>query len=375
MTEKILVVDDDLESLKLISLMLRRQGYEVIVANSGSQALLKADIERPNLIILDVMMPDMDGYEVCRRMRANANTRPIPIIMFTAKTLIDDKVAGFEAGADDYLTKPTHPAELASRIKAVLSRNNTPSMSRRPQGIAIGFLGARGGIGTTTVLSNVAAVQAAANLRPIIVDFQFGGGQIAQAFGLTERLDGMVSVLQRPVAEIRGPLLMQHLLSHASGVRVLPASPNPKEAQTKYTADAGQAVIKGLKTIGTHVLCDLGSGYSDLVARVMPALDQMMFMVEPLYSALGGAERLLNVLRAEFKGTIHLAVVNRGATNRYVAPWSEVEARLGQSVVGMVSSAPEQVYQAAEAGQPLVVQQPNAVIANQLAKLAQAVNA
>src|SRR5690606_35564113 len=127
MSEKILVVDDDVESLKLISLMLKRQGYDVAIANSGSQALAKAGTELPNLIILDVMMMDMDGYEVCRRLRGNPETRPIPIIMFTAKTLIDDKVAGFEAGADDYLTKPTHPAELASRIKAVLARNQTSS--------------------------------------------------------------------------------------------------------------------------------------------------------------------------------------------------------------------------------------------------------
>ena len=88
MSEKILVVDDDVESLKLISLMLKRQGYDVAIANSGSQALAKASTEIPNLIILDVMMMDMDGYEVCRRLRGNPETRPIPIIMFTAKTLI-----------------------------------------------------------------------------------------------------------------------------------------------------------------------------------------------------------------------------------------------------------------------------------------------
>src|SRR5678816_669936 len=92
MAEKILIVDDDLDSLKLIGLMLQRHGYEVVAANSGTQAIAKASNDHPNLIILDVMMPDMDGYEVCRRLRANTETRPIPIIMFTAKTLVDDKV-------------------------------------------------------------------------------------------------------------------------------------------------------------------------------------------------------------------------------------------------------------------------------------------
>ena len=101
MTPRILIVDDDLESLKLIGLMLQRRGYQIAAASSGAQALSKAEADQPSLIILDVMMPDMDGYEVTRRLRANAKTSPIPIIMFTAKTLVGDKGAGFQAGADE----------------------------------------------------------------------------------------------------------------------------------------------------------------------------------------------------------------------------------------------------------------------------------
>src|SRR5690606_10953030 len=170
MAEKILVVDDDLDSLKLIGLMLQRNGYEVIAANAGNQAIAKAANERPDLIILDVMMPDMNGYEVCRRLRKNADTKGIPIIMFTANTLIDDKVAGFEAGADDDLTKPTHPAELASRVKAILARN----VSQRPvsanRGTTIGVLGVKGGVGTTTIALNIAAARLMAGENPIIAD-------------------------------------------------------------------------------------------------------------------------------------------------------------------------------------------------------------
>ena len=95
MAEKILVVDDDVDSLKLIGLMLQRQGYEVSSAGTGGQALSRAEAEQPNLIILDVMMPDMNGLDVCKRLRQNPRTARIPIIMFTAKTLIDDKVKGF----------------------------------------------------------------------------------------------------------------------------------------------------------------------------------------------------------------------------------------------------------------------------------------
>ncbi len=123
MTEKILIVDDDLDTLKLVGLMLQRQGYEIVAANNGTQALDKIGAEQPDLILLDVMIPDKDGYEVTRRIRSMSGSEHTPIIMFTAKTLVDDKVAGFEAGFDDYMTKPTHPAELGSRVKALLARS------------------------------------------------------------------------------------------------------------------------------------------------------------------------------------------------------------------------------------------------------------
>ncbi len=154
MPEKILVVDDDIDTLRLVGLMLQRQGYQIAAANNGQQALAMAESEKPDLILLDLMMPDMDGYEVARRLRANPAISTIPIIMFTAKSQVDDKVSGFESGADDYLTKPTQPRELFAHIKAVLSRG----IKARPaptataavagnRGHVIGVLAVKGGMG------------------------------------------------------------------------------------------------------------------------------------------------------------------------------------------------------------------------------------
>jgi DNA-binding response OmpR family regulator len=110
MPEKILIVDDDVETLRLVGLMLQRQGYKIVAANNGAQAIASAKMEQPDLILLDIMMPDMDGYEVTKQIRSDIAIQKIPIIMFTAKGMVDDKVEGFDAGVDDYLTKPTHPA-------------------------------------------------------------------------------------------------------------------------------------------------------------------------------------------------------------------------------------------------------------------------
>src|SRR6266540_5454870 len=124
MSEKILIIDDDLDTLRLVGLMLQRQGYQISAATNGQQGLEKAFEEDPDLILLDVMMPDMDGYEVTRRLRQNPSTLETPILMFTAKTQLDDKVVGFEVGANDYLTKPTHPSELQARVKTLLARGS-----------------------------------------------------------------------------------------------------------------------------------------------------------------------------------------------------------------------------------------------------------
>ncbi|WP_195953832.1 winged helix-turn-helix domain-containing protein [Clostridium saudiense] len=120
--EKILVVDDEEHILELISFNLTNNGYKVIKANNGIDAVKLAIEEKPKLILLDLMIPGKDGYDVCREVRSNSEIRNIPIIMLTAKSEELDKILGLELGADDYITKPFSVRELLARVKAVLRR-------------------------------------------------------------------------------------------------------------------------------------------------------------------------------------------------------------------------------------------------------------
>ena len=119
--QKILIVDDDQNICELLRLYLAKEGYETLIAHDGEKALELFEQNKPNMVLLDVMMPRMDGWEVCRRIRAQANT---PIIMLTAKGETFDKVLGLELGADDYVVKPFDSKEVVARIKAVLRRCN-----------------------------------------------------------------------------------------------------------------------------------------------------------------------------------------------------------------------------------------------------------
>ena len=126
--QKILIVDDDENIAELLSLYLTKECFDTMMVHDGEKALIAFDTYRPNLILLDLMLPGIDGYQVCREVRAKS---AIPIIMLSAKGEIFDKVLGLELGADDYMEKPFDSKELVARVKAVLRRYK-PSASATP---------------------------------------------------------------------------------------------------------------------------------------------------------------------------------------------------------------------------------------------------
>ena len=126
-TKKILVVEDDEDIMELISYNLKREGYSVLKAAAGEEALKQTQSVLPEAILLDIMLPEIDGLEVCRRLKSNARTKNIPVIMVTAKGEESDVVTGLELGAEDYVVKPFRPKELIARLRAVLRRKTQPA--------------------------------------------------------------------------------------------------------------------------------------------------------------------------------------------------------------------------------------------------------
>lgn len=137
MGKRVLVVDDDAKTVELVRLYLSRDGYRVLVAYDGTEGLRLARESHPDLIVLDIMLPGKDGMEVCRTLRSESE---VPIIMLTARTTEGDKLAGLDLGADDYITKPFSPRELAARIRAVLRRLPEETLQRGPVEIKFGDL-------------------------------------------------------------------------------------------------------------------------------------------------------------------------------------------------------------------------------------------
>ena len=129
MPKKILIVDDEPIIVRLVESRLKASGYDVISASDGQEALNTARAEKPDLIILDIMLPKMDGYRVCRLLKLDDNFRQIPIIMFSARVQGEDQEKGMAAGAEAYLTKPFNPATFMNKIKELLKEQPAPSDS------------------------------------------------------------------------------------------------------------------------------------------------------------------------------------------------------------------------------------------------------
>jgi DNA-binding response OmpR family regulator len=126
---KILVVDDEAYIVHILEFSLGMEGYEVVTAFDGEEAILKAEREKPDLIVLDIMMPKLDGYETCRRLKSIERTKGIPVILLSAKGRSMDQRVGMDAGADEYITKPFSPRKLVERISSHIGGARTPKVA------------------------------------------------------------------------------------------------------------------------------------------------------------------------------------------------------------------------------------------------------
>jgi CheY-like chemotaxis protein/MinD-like ATPase involved in chromosome partitioning or flagellar assembly len=377
MAEKILIVDDDLDTLRLVGLMLEHQGYRINAASSGIQSILMAQTEKPDLILLDIMMPEMDGYEVARKLRSDPNTSNIPIIMFTAKTQVDDKVAGFEAGADDYLTKPTQPRELFAHVRAVLARGKKPPSreasrpSARSRGYITGVMGVKGGLGVSTLTVNLGiSLQARSKKDVIIAEYRPGLGTMGLDLGFLNP-EGLNRLLDTIPEEISHSSIENELFQHKSGVRLLLSSYDPANAKYSSNVDQFEAITKYLAYMASYVVIDLGPGITPINDRILSHCDEIIVVLEPIQHTIVRTLALVDELtkRGFGEGRINTVLYNRQRTEmQYSLAQVQMEYRHPISIV--FTAAPELTYQCSKANVPLVMQHPDNLTSQQFIKLA-----
>ena len=362
MSQIILVVDDDSDTLTLIGITLQRRNFEILKAQGGQQALDLLKHEKPDLVVLDVMMPEMDGYEVCRRIKADPRTAHLPVIMLTAKAQTASQLEGFRSGAADYITKPVHPQELVARIQSVLERARSAQAQRGARVISIS--GAKGGVGATTLAVNV-ALALAAETNTILADFE-PGGTAALHLGLVPS-QGLGTLLEHEAADIDRASVEAVLAQHPSGLRLLSGADEPLDP------DRALVILNHLASLCEACVLDLGWSVSAAGRAIAPRSDEFVLAIDSDRVTLTQAARAIHTLNDAglLTDALKLVWVNRLGTPADIGQ-TAIRALLGREPAVAIGPAAEAMTHALELGQPLVLGQPDHPAAAQLRTLASA---
>ena len=376
MPEKILIVDDDVETVRLVTIMLQRQGYIISVASNGAQGISMARTEIPDLIVLDVMMPDMDGFQVTRLLRQYTETASILILMFTAKTQVDDKVAGYNAGVDDYLTKPIHPAELVAHIKSLLARGKTRTSAPPPsakRGYTIGVIAPKGGLGASSLTFNLALSYYQKYKTEIIcAELRPGHGAWGLDMGYT-LTTGLATLLRMKPGEINPNIIENELTRTTFGMRLLLASADPREVELVANGPAMEALIQQISYMAPLSFFDIGVSILPNFERVLHQMDEAILITEPFPGTVQRTKQYFDLLSTFSFGkskALTLVLINRVRADIQLSA-TQVQDIVGLPVSQVIPPAPELAFQAAQRSLPLIRVQPDGLIANQFARLAE----
>lgn len=392
--EKILIIDDHEETRRLITLILEEHGYQVLSAASGMEGVPLAQAEQPDLILLDIMMPEMDGYEVCRRFRTMPHLVSTPIIMFTSKGQGQEKWEGFKAGADDYLVKPTRPDEMIDRIEMILaSRQGTrrsgdladimgppPDLAvtsphdqtgpvelpvpEPPRDCLVAVIGSRGGAGTTTTAVNLAATLAQGDRPTILVDLDLDQGHIAGYLNQKATVDE--AVLARTPARALTAALAECLVNYQPNLQLLLIRPDWIRKRPFLERDQVLQLLQALLSPDRYVVVDLGHRLTATSLAVLGRADEVIVCLRPERLAVTAGRRLLSHLSPESRPRVVMLDFSGGPA----LPTEQLERYLGHDLSAVMPISYQQMAQAANSGRPLVTLQPDTVASGQFEHLA-----
>jgi pilus assembly protein CpaE len=282
---RILVIDDEPINYHLVMQALQPTGYEIEYAENGNSGISKALQIKPDLIITDVMMPDISGYEVTRLLRREDQFANTPILILTAQAGLQDKLKAFEAGADDHLTKPFNAAELSVRVAALLRRAEATQSpvqeaahGKTARMIAVHSL--RGGTGSSTLAVNLAV--GLASLWPrstILLDLTMTAGQVALMLNMTLRRT-WADVARFKPDELDRDALQSVIGLHESGLSFIAAPTFPTEAQTLSDETLG-AALNLLKQDYEYLIADLPHDFSGVALQALDAADIILMVASP----------------------------------------------------------------------------------------------
>lgn len=371
MQKHILVVQDS-PTAALLRQPLKNEGHEVVEAASGEEALDLVARYPIDLAIVEISLPGMDGHDLCRQLRANASFGASPILMLTFKTNIDDKVTGFEAGADDYLTKPFQSQELIYRVRLLLSRSmrRVESQAQQPtRGRIIALFGTKGGVGRTTIGVNLSiALQRRTRGRIALFDADFFFGDVALHLNLSPSRT-IVDLIER-IDLVDPEFLDQVLIPHSSGIRVLLSPRNPEEVESILPVHI-ERLLDLLAASYDYVIVDCQASYDERMLLILEKADAILLIIKPEIGCVKNMavfSELAAKLRLPFDKKIHI-VLNRSGSNSGIGP-KDIERIFRRQIAFHIGSGGNAVVVSLNRGVPLMIEHPSHPFSIQVSQVA-----
>ncbi len=370
----ILVIDDEILYHKMIEHSLENEKYQLEFASNGVEGLQKAKTIKPDLIITDVMMPDMDGYEVTKLLRRESQFAHIPILVLTAQTGLQNKISSFEAGVDDHLTKPFEPAELVVRIAALLRRSELsqptvlkPQVNNPARLIAVHSL--RGGTGCSSLTVNLGVgLVSLWKLPTILLDLTMVAGQVALMLNATLRRT-WADIAHLDPAELEFDVLETIIAKHESGLSFIAAPTFPTEADV-ITGNILDASMKLLRNQYDYMVADLPHDFSQIVVHTLDAADVILILVTPDVASIRAAAAALDTYKKLNYSPDKIKLILNATFPKHGLPKDRIEAALGVPVMLTIPYASEPFVEAINYGQPILSAKPDEPIACLLEDLA-----
>lgn len=372
---RILVVDDEANVQRLLQYTLKQAGYTVTIAGDGQEALRLWAAESPELILLDVTLPKLDGYAVAERIRADEGGRAhVPIIMLTAEKEVEQKVRGLRAGADDYLVKPFHQAELLARMRSLLARFGATegSLTKPPLGRMIAFYGAKGGVGATTVAINTAiALHQNHDRKVVLVDgvLQFGDHRVFLDLGPDRK--SITDAVQAPTVD--ADLMKSILVKHDSGVDLLLAPASPEEGDL-IREERLTEVLALLRSMYDFVIIDVEKRLGDLTLSVLDHADEIHIVMTADLSCLKNVRLALEALdRIGYDRTRLRLVLNRSTAFTGISVGA-AENALKREFETKIMNEYRMAVTAQNSGKPFSYARPESPLAKEISALARRID-
>jgi pilus assembly protein CpaE len=380
---KVLVVDDDLNIQRVLVFTLKQEGFEVIVASDGQAGVAMAKESQPDLVLMDVTMPKLDGYAATQQIRAaETDGRRVPIIMLTAEADVGERVKGLRAGADDDIVKPFHPLELMARIKALLARGGALPAAADTEATTLGrlavFYGAKGGVGTTTIAINTAiAMGRELRRRTALIDanLQFGDLRVFLDLGLDAA--SIVNAVSEP--DLDADLLRKLIVRHHSGIDLLLAPPSPEAAdivmERQRTDPTTVTTLLGLfRKLYDYTFVDMVKTIDDFNLQLFDEADVIFVVMTADLSCLKNVRSVLETMDhlGYEKGKVQL-VLNR--SNAYTGiNIDNAESALNRKVDYQVINEYRGAISALNSGEPFMSSRPDGPLGRSVADFARRVD-